>query len=112
MGPKKNVIKEIKQIICGNCPALVSECKLCLKGNQIVKINNLLFDIVTSERNRIKEGIIGLNINKVLEDMTKDKSRQELLKEVLIWVVNGKPMLSRKNNDKDTATSSRNKKET
>jgi len=97
---RKNVEEEIKKIICGDCKANVIECKLCLKNRQVVCLNNLFYNILKSERQRIQINIEGLNIEKVLEDMYKNKGSADLLKNILIWIVNGKPTSKVAQNEK------------
>jgi len=105
---KKNVVEEIKKIICGDCKAIVTECKLCLKNRQVICLNNLFYNILKGERQRIQVNIEGLNVEKVLEDMYKNKGSADLLKNILIWIVNGKPILKGTQNEK----SIKDKKET
>jgi len=88
---RKNVVEEIKKIICGDCKALLNECKLCLKMRWVTSLNNLFYHILSSERKRIQTDIMNLNIDKVFEDMVKNKGSSSLLKDILIWVVKGKP---------------------
>lgn len=109
MEKKKNVVEEIKKILCGDCKALSTECQLCLKNRQVAGINNLLYQIMTSERNRIKCGIMGLNIDKVIDDMKGDKERQDLLRNVLIWIVSGRPAPGSKD-EKNSKENNKNKK--
>jgi len=87
------VLDAIKNITCPDCKTYPQGCRVCLKGKQLNQIQDLLYRIMVSERNRIKMDILSLDMKQITLDIAKDPNKKDLLKNVLYWIVDGKPVV-------------------